>query len=206
MPRVAEIAVRLRTRAHDHAASRRRRRADRLHQGRAGSRAAAVCAISSAQAGAAPLDRRRSLQDAAERMAARRAARAGLRAAAAGRSCPDDVDADAVESELTLLGLVGLIDPPRPEAAEAVAAVQVGRHHAGDDHRRPSRPPRAPSPRGSASSTTAARCSPAASWRGCRMQEFERAGGARARLRARRPGAEDQDRAGAAGRRASSWP
>jgi len=31
------------------------------------------------------------------------------------------LDADAAESELELLGLIGLIDPPRPEAAEAVA-------------------------------------------------------------------------------------
>ena len=31
-------------------------------------------------------------------------------------------DADAVEDDLTLLGLVGLIDPPRPEAAAAVRA------------------------------------------------------------------------------------
>ncbi|MBI5752710.1 MAG: cation-translocating P-type ATPase [Hydrogenophilales bacterium] len=34
---------------------------------------------------------------------------------------PDFLDADAVEQDLIFLGLVGLIDPPRPEAAEAVA-------------------------------------------------------------------------------------
>ena len=38
------------------------------------------------------------------------------------RSCPRDGDgADALESQLQLIGLVGLIDPPRPEAAAAVA-------------------------------------------------------------------------------------
>ncbi|MCC7418158.1 MAG: cation-translocating P-type ATPase [Acidobacteria bacterium] len=34
---------------------------------------------------------------------------------------PADLSSDAVESELLLLGLAGLIDPPRPEAAQAVA-------------------------------------------------------------------------------------
>jgi Ca2+-transporting ATPase len=36
-------------------------------------------------------------------------------------SRPATLDADAVESELTFLGLVGLLDPPRPEARQAVA-------------------------------------------------------------------------------------
>lgn len=33
---------------------------------------------------------------------------------------PDTLDSETVESSLTLLGLVGMIDPPRPEAKEAV--------------------------------------------------------------------------------------
>lgn len=37
------------------------------------------------------------------------------------QSLPAQAGADAVERELTLLGLVGLMDPPRPEAAAAVA-------------------------------------------------------------------------------------
>lgn len=36
-------------------------------------------------------------------------------------SMPEDTTSDAIERELTLVGLVGLLDPPRPEAAAAVA-------------------------------------------------------------------------------------
>ena len=56
---------------------------------------------------------------AAESMAAQ-----GLRVLALARrthsSLPPAGEVDAVESEMTLIGLVGLIDPPRAEAAEAV--------------------------------------------------------------------------------------
>ncbi len=38
---------------------------------------------------------------------------------------PDTLDVESVESGLTLIGLAGLIDPPRPEAAEAVAACKA---------------------------------------------------------------------------------
>ncbi|MDQ1313962.1 MAG: P-type Ca2+ transporter type [Pseudomonadota bacterium] len=38
---------------------------------------------------------------------------------------PDPLDADGMESGLTFIGLAGLIDPPRPEAAEAVAACKA---------------------------------------------------------------------------------
>jgi Ca2+-transporting ATPase len=34
---------------------------------------------------------------------------------------PDRLDPESIESELTFLGLVGLMDPPRPEAQEAIA-------------------------------------------------------------------------------------
>jgi len=56
----------------------------------------------------------------AERMAAE-----GMRVIAYARRqwprLPDTDDSDGTETELEFLGLVGLIDPPRPEAAEAVA-------------------------------------------------------------------------------------
>jgi magnesium-transporting ATPase (P-type) len=49
-------------------------------------------------------------------------ARRGLRVLALARRqcCPADADADAVEQQLELLGLVGMHDPPRPEVADAI--------------------------------------------------------------------------------------
>ena len=48
----------------------------------------------------------------------------GLRVLALGMrrwsALPDDVSPETVERDLTLLGLVGLVDPPRQEAREAV--------------------------------------------------------------------------------------
>ncbi len=38
---------------------------------------------------------------------------------------PDELDAESLETELSFLGFAGLIDPPRPEAAEAVAACKA---------------------------------------------------------------------------------
>jgi len=72
--------------------------------------------------GLRPLDADAVLQE-AERLAAQ-----GLRVMAfACRAWPQlpaeldaDVDADAIESDLALIGLIGLIDPPREEAAAAV--------------------------------------------------------------------------------------
>ncbi len=69
--------------------------------------------------GPVPLDRRR-LEQEVERMAA-----TGLRVLAVAvrrwPRLPEGMTADAVETGLTLVGLVGLIDPPRAEAREAVA-------------------------------------------------------------------------------------
>jgi magnesium-transporting ATPase (P-type) len=50
-------------------------------------------------------------------------AKRGLRVLALAEctATQDRIDADALEQKLTLLGLVGLIDPPRPEAIAAIA-------------------------------------------------------------------------------------
>ena len=45
--------------------------------------------------------------------------------------------AGQIEDDLVLLGLVGMIDPPRAEAKAAVAVRQAGAHPHRDDHRRP---------------------------------------------------------------------
>src|SRR5512143_1926879 len=64
------------------------------------------------------------LQDQAEQLAAQ-----GLRVLAFAQRrpprLPDTLDAVALESGLTFIGLAGLIDPPRPEAAESVAACKA---------------------------------------------------------------------------------
>ncbi|MEK6467437.1 cation-transporting P-type ATPase, partial [Pseudonocardia alni] len=71
-----------------------------------------------------PADRRAAVEEAVADMAGR-----GLRVLAVARREPaaDPPARDAAESGLTLLGLVGLLDPPRPEAPAAVASC----HHAG---------------------------------------------------------------------------
>lgn len=73
------------------------------------------------EAGAArPLDeaRRARILEANSELASR-----GMRvlaAAAAARDLPPEAGADEMEAGLTLLGLAGLIDPPRPETPAAV--------------------------------------------------------------------------------------
>ncbi|PWW53153.1 cation-translocating P-type ATPase [Actinokineospora spheciospongiae] len=70
--------------------------------------------------------------------------RRGLRVlAVAHRASPRRADLDsatAAESDLDLLGLVALQDPPRPDVADAITACrQAGGHRHRDDHRRPPR-------------------------------------------------------------------
>ena len=62
--------------------------------------------------------------------------RAGLRVLAIARKRDTSV-ADA-EHGMTLLGLVGMMDPPRAEARAAVQTCWDAGHHPGDDHGRPS--------------------------------------------------------------------
>ncbi len=73
--------------------------------------------------GTTPIDQA-ALQDAAERLAAQ-----GMRVLAFALKrlpqMPDALDPVALESGLTFIGLAGLIDPPRPEAAESVAACKA---------------------------------------------------------------------------------
>ncbi|MGE5319975.1 MAG: cation-translocating P-type ATPase, partial [Hyphomicrobiaceae bacterium] len=65
-----------------------------------------------------------ALHEAAERLAAQ-----GLRVLAFALKrlprVPQVLDSTALESDLTFIGLAGLIDPPRPEAAESVAACKA---------------------------------------------------------------------------------
>ncbi|MDT8286763.1 MAG: cation-translocating P-type ATPase, partial [Elusimicrobiales bacterium] len=78
------------------------------------------CSSFMAGGAVSPLDEaaRAKILKANEEMASR-----GMRVlavAAAARAVPDGAGAEEIEKELTFLGLAGLIDPPRPEAAAAV--------------------------------------------------------------------------------------
>ena len=72
-----------------------------------------------------------------------RLAKKGLRVMATARKDFDpagfDADADLLElmQGLTLLALVGIVDPPRPAAKAAIATAHAGGHPGPDDHRRP---------------------------------------------------------------------
>jgi Ca2+-transporting ATPase len=82
-----------------------------------------LCADQLGASGIVPIDQA-ALQEQAEQLAAQ-----GLRVLAFALKrlpqMPDALDADALEAGLTFIGLAGLIDPPRPEAAEAVAACKA---------------------------------------------------------------------------------
>ncbi|MFL5253420.1 MAG: cation-translocating P-type ATPase [Rhodopila sp.] len=71
----------------------------------------------------------RPLDPAAVMQAAEQMARNGLRVLAVAsrqwQAVPDSHDPDTVEHGLVLLGLVGLLDPPRPEAKAAVATCRA---------------------------------------------------------------------------------
>ncbi len=113
-----------------------RKRMTTLHAGAAGivgftkgapetvlPRCATIATGAATGAGVAPIDQARLMQ-AAEDMA-----EDGLRVLAVAcrrwGALPTERAADAVERDLTLLGLVGLLDPPREEAAAAVATCRA---------------------------------------------------------------------------------
>ncbi|MDA8127463.1 MAG: cation-translocating P-type ATPase [Betaproteobacteria bacterium] len=83
----------------------------------------ALCADRLDAGGVAAIDRA-ALQDTAEGMAAE-----GLRVLAFALKrlphLPETLDAATMEADLTFVGLAGLIDPPRAEAADAVAACKA---------------------------------------------------------------------------------
>ena len=82
-----------------------------------------LCADQLGASGTVPIDQA-ALQAEADRLAAQ-----GLRVLAFALkrlpAVPDALDAAALESGLNFIGLAGLIDPPRPEAAESVAACKT---------------------------------------------------------------------------------
>ncbi|MBK9124956.1 MAG: HAD-IC family P-type ATPase [Chloroflexi bacterium] len=87
--------------------------------------------------GVVPLskERHKAWQDQVDSMAAQ-----GLRVLGVGYrpldSLPDKVTPE-IERQINLLGLVGILDPARPEARAAVEKVPQRRHPADHDHRRP---------------------------------------------------------------------
>jgi Ca2+-transporting ATPase len=82
-----------------------------------------LCVDQLATSGTVAIDQA-ALQDEAEQLAAQ-----GLRVLAFALkrlpAVPDALDATTLEAGLTFIGLAGLIDPPRPEAADAVAACKT---------------------------------------------------------------------------------
>ena len=92
-------------------------------EGRTRGRAVAVCRSACCTAESWPSIRRRC------RTRPRQLAAQGLRVLAFALRrlprVPDALDAATLEAGLTFIGLAGLIDPPRPEAAEAVAACKA---------------------------------------------------------------------------------
>ncbi len=127
--------LRFRARAHDHAASRRRAASSPSPRARRSS----VLPLCHDRLGAA--GRRRSIAARSRKLAERMAAD-GLRVLAVAvrrwPALPEPLEAENVETQLTFVGLVGLHGPAARRGARGGAAVPHRRHHAGDDHRRPS--------------------------------------------------------------------
>ena len=105
---------------------------DGVCQGRARGDPAGVCLRAMSTDGAQPLD-----GAGRERILAQAQAMAGEALRVLAVAAKPGATPDTAESGMTFLGLVGMIDPPRPEAKAAIARVRRGGHPAGDDHRRP---------------------------------------------------------------------
>ena len=114
----------------------------RLHQGRAGRAARRAARRSWSARSARPLTaERRAAISTRQRGARRRGAahaRRRLPVAADGRASADEEVDERVEQDLVFLGLIGMIDPPRDEAKDAVARAQGRGHPPDHDHRRSS--------------------------------------------------------------------
>jgi len=82
-----------------------------------------LCVDRLVAAGTAPVDQA-ARRDEAEQLAAQGLRVLGFALKRLPR-LPDALDAATLESGLTFVGLAGLIDPPRPEAAESVAACKA---------------------------------------------------------------------------------
>lgn len=66
--------------------------------------------------------------------------RAWRMVAAAFKPAPvgqQELSHDDLQNGLIFLGIAGMMDPPRPEAIDAIHACQPGRDPREDDHRRP---------------------------------------------------------------------
>ena len=131
-------------------------------------------------------------------------ARRRLPLAAGGRAATATTSTSASSRTSSSPGSIGMIDPPRDEARDAVARAKARGHPPDDDHRRPPAGPPRSSPRSSASPTTGAP-SPAPSSKRMPDDALDADGPGGVGLRARQPRAQAADRAGAAARRARSW-
>ncbi len=131
-------SLRLRPQEDDHHPPGRRP-LRRLRQGRAGRPARATASMIDEDGSVRPL----TDEDRAEILAGQRRtgrpgdAGPGVSPAGSLDDLPETIDARSIENDLTFLGLMAMIDPPREEVKEAIGGVQTGRHPDGHDHRRP---------------------------------------------------------------------
>ena len=168
---------------------------DRLRQGCAGGHPRRAASRSGCRPESVPLDAtaRSDVLGAAQRHGC--AARCGCWRLRAKRRRPLP---RTPSTGMTFLGLVGMIDPPRPEARAAIAHVRGSRHPPGDDHRRPPAHRAGGRPRARAAATTG-RVVTGAELEAMSDGELEREVDRHRRLRAGLPGAQAAGRDAPAG-------